>query len=81
MNGKIINVDWVTGLDAPKGLGIFKNNLYAADIDQVRVIDISKGVIVQNIPVEGATGLNDITVDQNGVVYVSDSRIKKVHRI
>ena len=81
LNGKIINVDWVTGLDAPKGLGIFKNNLYAADIDQVRVIDISKGVIVQNIPVEGATGLNDITVDQNGVVYVSDSRMKKVHRI
>ncbi|PWU01235.1 MAG: ATP/GTP-binding protein [Bacteroidetes bacterium] len=81
LNGKIINVDWVTGLDAPKGMGIFKNNLYAADIDQVRVIDISKAAIVQSIPVEGATGLNDITVDRNGVVYVSDSRMKKVHKI
>jgi hypothetical protein len=82
LDGKIIQVDWVKGLEAPKGLGLYKNKLYVADVDKVAVIDTKKAAIVQTIPVEGAKGLNDITVDpKNGVVYVSDSKMKKIHRI
>jgi hypothetical protein len=82
LDGKIIQVDWVKGLEAPKGLGLYKNKLYVADVDKVAVIDTKKAAIVQTIPVEGAQGLNDITVDpKNGVVYVSDSKMKKIHRI
>ena len=81
LDGKIITVDWVSGLQAPKGLGLYKNNLYVADVDKVAVIDIKKGAIIQTIPVEGAQGLNDLTVDKKGVIYVSDSKNKKVHRI
>lgn len=80
-DGKIISAEWVTGLNAPKGLGLLNNKLYVADIDKVAVIDISKGSISQTIPVEGAEGLNDITIDKKGIVYVSDSKTKKVHRI
>lgn len=80
-DGKIIATDWVTGLNAPKGMGIYNNKLFVADIDRVAVIDIDKGAIVQTIPVDGAEGLNDITVDEKGIVYVSDSKTKKVHRI
>jgi sugar lactone lactonase YvrE len=81
LDGKIITVDWVSGFQAPKGLALYKNNLYVADVDKVAVIDIKKGSIVQTIAVEGAQGLNDITVDKKGVLYVSDSKNKKVHRI
>ncbi len=81
LDGKIIEVDWVRGLNAPKGLGKFKNTLYAADLDEVVVIDISAGKITQHILVEGAQFLNDISVDSKGVVYVSDTKTGKVHRI
>lgn len=81
LDGKIITVDWVSGFQAPKGLALYKNNLYVADVDKVAVIDIKKGAITQTIPVAGAEGLNDITVDKKGVLYVSDSKNKKVHRI
>jgi sugar lactone lactonase YvrE len=81
LDGKIISVDWVSGLQAPKGMALYKNNLYVADFDKVAVIDIKKGAIAQTIPVEGAMGLNDITVDKKGVLYVSDSKVKRVHRI
>ncbi|OQP44716.1 ATP/GTP-binding protein [Niastella yeongjuensis] len=81
LDGKIITVDWVSGFNAPKGMGLYKNNLYVADVDKVGVIDIKKGVLAQVIPVAGAEGLNDLTVDNKGVVYVSDSKTKKVHRI
>src|ERR1700704_2976197 len=43
LDGKIIKADWVTGLQAPKGLGLYKGKLYAADIDNVAVIDVAKG--------------------------------------
>lgn len=81
LDGKIITVDWVTGFNAPKGMGLYKNNLYVADVDKVGVIDIKKGVLTQTIPVTGAEGLNDLTVDKKGVIYVSDSKTKKIHRI
>lgn len=81
LDGKIITVDWVSGLNAPKGMGIYKGDLYVADLNEVAVIDIKKGVITKRIPIEGATFLNDITIDKKGVVYVSDTRKKKVHRI
>jgi hypothetical protein len=81
LDGKIIQVDWVSGLDAPKGLGRFGNLLYAADLTVVVVIDIRAAKIVQRIPVDGSVFLNDISVDSKGVVYVSDTRTAKVHRI
>lgn len=81
LDGKIIKVDWVTGLNAPKGMGLYKGMLYAADVDAVAVIDVSKEVVVKRIPVEGATGLNDISIDKKGTVYVTDSKAGKVHAI
>jgi hypothetical protein len=81
LDGKIIKTDWVCGLNAPKGLGLYKNLLYAADLTEVTVIDINKAEIVQHIPVADAVFLNDITVDAKGIVYVSDTRTNKVHKI
>jgi len=80
-DGKIIVTDWVSGLNAPKGMGIYKNNLYVADLSEVVVIDIKQGKIINKIPVEGATFLNDIAVDDKGAVYVSDTRKFTVHKI
>jgi hypothetical protein len=81
LDGKHYNGGWITGLDAPKGLGRDGNRLYVADISHVVVIDIAKGAIEKKIEIAGATGLNDITVDDKGIVYVSDSKSGKVYRI
>ena len=81
LDGKHYTGDWITGLNAPKGLGRFGNRLYVADISNVVVIDIAKGSILKKIGIAGATGLNDITVDGAGIVYVSDSKAGKVYRI
>lgn len=80
-NGKIVNAAWATGLNAPKGMGIWNKKLFVADISEVAVIDLSSGKIESKIAVDGATGLNDITIDKKGIVYVSDSRLGNVHKI
>lgn len=81
LDGKIIKRDWVKGLTAPKGLGLYKNQLYAAETKAVAVIDINTASVVKRIPVEESEMLNDITIDSKGIVYVSDTRKNKVHRI
>jgi hypothetical protein len=72
---------WISGLSAPKGMGIYKNRLYVADVDEVVVIDIEKQQIEKRIPIDSASGLNDVTISNKGVVYVSDSKTAKVWRI
>ena len=79
--GAAVNLDWVTGLNAPKGMAKYKQELYVADLTELVVIDIKKGVIKNKIKVEGSVFLNDVTVNKNGAVFVSDSRTGKVHRI
>jgi len=78
LDGTVKNRDWVTGMDAPKGLAMYKDLLYAADIDKVVVVDKVTANIVNEISFPGATFLNDVTVDDNGVVYVSDTRENKI---
>ncbi|MEO6905786.1 MAG: ATP-binding protein [Ginsengibacter sp.] len=80
-DGRIIDTAFITGLNAPKGLGKFGNHLYAADIDEVVVIDLNKGKVEKKIAIPGAQMLNDITVSDEGVVYVSDSKTSKIWRI
>jgi sugar lactone lactonase YvrE len=81
LDGKIIAVEWVSGLNAPKGLGMYQGKLYAADIDNIVVVDIKKAAIITRIPIEGAQNLNDISVGSDGVVWVSDSKTNKIFRV
>lgn len=73
LDGKVSEPSWVKGMDAPKGMGIFNGKLYVTDIDRVHEIDIATGKIAKTRPVTGAQFLNDITVDNAGKVYVSDT--------
>lgn len=81
LDGKIIAVDWVSGLSAPKGMGLHKNKLYVADLTELVVIDINNGTIIERIAIEGAAGLNDVSAEENGTVYVSDSRARRVYEV
>lgn len=80
-DGRIIDTNWVKGLNSPKGMAKYRNTLYVTDANEVAVIDVQKGILIKKIPVPGAMFLNDITVDNYGVVYVSDSKLNKIHRI
>jgi len=76
LDGRIEKLKWVKGLDAPKGLAIYKDKLYVADIDLLVEIDIEKGKVLNKYPAPDAIFLNDVTVDDSGNVYVSDTASK-----
>jgi len=81
LDGKIIAAEWVSGMNAPKGMGMYNGKLYAADLGNIAVIDIASGKIEKTIPIEGATGLNDISIDPNGVIYVTEYLSKKLYKV
>jgi len=70
--GEIKSLRWATGLDAPKGMGLFQGSLFVTDIDHLVSIDRKTGKIIGKIPVPGAKFLNDIAVYEDRLMYVSD---------
>lgn len=80
-DGSVKNGSWITGLNAPKGLALYKGLLYIADINTVVVADVVTGNIIDEIEIKDAVFLNDVTADDNGNVYVSDTRDNKIYQI
>lgn len=73
LDGKITNKNWVTGLNAPKGLAIHKKNLYIADVDTLVVVDLKTGKKT-SYKAKDAKFLNDVAVSRKGGdVYISDT--------
>jgi hypothetical protein len=79
--GQVLDAVWVSGLNAPKGMGLSGKYLYVADLSQVVMIERASGQIVDRIDPDGAVYLNDITVDKTGAVFASDSETGKIFRI
>ncbi len=79
LNGKIIKLHWIDGLNAPKGMGVYKNKLYVTDIDRIAIIDKNQGKIIKFVNVQGAKFLNDIAIDSSGNVYITDSNNNLVY--
>jgi len=80
-DGKIIALEWAKGLDAPKGLALAGGKLYASDIDKLVEIDAKTGKILAKHDAPGSQFLNDIAVDAQGNVYVSDSSTSAIWRL
>jgi DNA-binding beta-propeller fold protein YncE len=81
LTGEIIEQHWLDGFDAPKGLAVVGNNLYVADIKQLVVVDIKNKKITQRYLAPYAKFLNDVAVDNDGNVYVSDMMTNTIHRL
>ncbi len=78
LDGKIVQAQWVTGMDAPKGMGIYNGKLYVTDINRIHEIDIAAGTIANTYVVDSAQFLNDVTIDTAGKVYISDSNVGNI---
>lgn len=78
-DGEVLDLKWIDGeatgvtLNAPKGMAISRDHLFVADIDCLRVFDLTTGEPLEEHCVEGATFLNDVAADGQGNVYFTDS--------
>ena len=82
-NGSIIDLNWVTGLNAPKGIVITNNNskLYVSDITDLVEINIASGKIIKRFNAPGSSFLNDVVSDNQGNIYVSDTITNTIYKL
>ena len=85
LNGSIIELNWVTGLDAPKGMTLINSSnsklLYVSDITDLLEIDINSGKIINRYNAPGSAFLNDVASDNQGHIYVSDTVANIIYRL
>lgn len=80
-DGSGLELKWISGLNAPKGLVLSKGRLYVADLHQLVVVDVHQGRIIARYPAAGAQMLNGIDVAKDGTVYVSDFLGNSLYRL
>ena len=75
INGTVIELNWVIGLNAPKGMALSSDSskLYVSDITDLVEIDIVSGQITNRYSAPGSAFLNDVVSDGQGNIYVSDT--------
>jgi sugar lactone lactonase YvrE len=78
LDGRMLEREWVAGLDAPKGVARAGDRLYVADIDALAIIDATAARVIARISAPGARFLNDVAVAPDGRVLVSDSDTSRI---
>jgi sugar lactone lactonase YvrE len=81
MDGNVQEFRWIDFLHNPTGITIFNDKLYIVVREGLIIVDIETQEIEKRIPVIGASFLNDIAVDKDGTIYISDTFKPCIHRI
>ncbi|MEO9870029.1 SMP-30/gluconolactonase/LRE family protein [Ekhidna sp.] len=81
VDGEILEKEWVTGLNSPKGANFQNGKLYVADIDELVQIDIITATVEKRYPSIDPKFLNDTDVDENGDVYFTDTGSDQVLKL
>ena len=80
VDGQILDKKWITGLDAPKGMAIFNDYLFVADVNKIWRINTSNKK-KKFFSVNGAGFLNDLVVDKKGRIYASDMFKNRIYQL
>jgi len=73
LNGEIEDLKWISNLYAPAGMAITKDKLYTLERKTLTEIDINSGKIIQRYPIPNCDFPNDLTIDNEGNVYITDT--------
>jgi sugar lactone lactonase YvrE len=74
LDGEIRDHNWVTGLNAPTGMSIYDDRLYTLERAYLTEIDLDSGEIMQRYPMPDVEFPNDLSVDSQGNIYITDTR-------
>ncbi len=81
LKGEIIKFDWIGNLTIPTGICIFDDKLYIVERFGVVEYDLKADKISDKFYIKTSKFLNDITVDSDGGIYVSESDSNLIYRI
>ncbi|MGD2122206.1 MAG: hypothetical protein PVJ76_10705 [Gemmatimonadota bacterium] len=74
LDGEILDLKWVDGLNAPTGMDVWRDTLFVAERQDLVAIDLSSGSVAGRWPIPDPDFPNDVVIDDDGAVYISDTR-------
>lgn len=58
---------------SPKGIFLRDGKLYVTEPTQIQVVDVAQATIIDTYLIEGAIGLNDLALTEQGLLYITDT--------
>jgi len=80
-NGELIQLHWIRNLTTPTGICIFKDKLFIVERFGVVEYDLNGDSVSNKYYIKTSKFLNDITVDKNMNIYVSESDSDVIYKI
>jgi hypothetical protein len=74
LSGDILDLKWVEGLNAPTGMAIWHDTLYVTERQHLVAIELASGSLAGRWSIPDPVFPNDVSIDDEGVVYISDTR-------
>lgn len=81
IDGTLINIAFVSGLDDPKGIAITKDRLFVSDVTVLIEADLKTGAIIKRHSADGIQFLNDVAIAPDGSIYVSDTSTSEIYKL
>lgn len=81
LEGEIQNLHFTSGLNDPKGMAIVDDKLYVGDLLDLVEIDLETGQILNKYTGDKVRYFNDVTVDSEGNVYVTDMHASSIYKL
>ncbi|SCY06147.1 hypothetical protein SAMN05192588_0944 [Nonlabens sp. Hel1_33_55] len=81
LEGNIIDRNFTTGLNNPKGIAVLEDWIYVSDATVLVEISRQSGEVTNRYKVGDEQSLNDVATDDKGNVYVSDIRSSSIYRL
>ena len=80
-NGELVELEWLDNLANPTGLVISNDIIYVVERTNVVIIDKVTATIISRIKLEGCIFPNDITISNEGVIFITDSEGNKIYTV
>jgi len=80
-DGSVRDLHWIPNIQQPLGMVLRENRLYVTERKAIAVVNVETAAVEKRIPLPGAVFPNDITMDDTGMLYVTDTRKKAIYRI
>lgn len=81
LNGELIDKNFIANLNDPKGIAITKDKLFVSDVTELVEADLETGEVIKRYTLEGIKFLNDVALDKEGNVFVSDTSTSKIYKL
>jgi len=73
LDGELVEDRWADDLKGPAGMNIYNGVLYVAERTGLAEVDLATGEILRRHTIPGSQFLNDVSIDAEGNVYITDT--------